>query len=185
MGPWRIPCVALALLAAQAGATWAAEDLAVEVQGKGAGFAVRAGATVAAPLSLVWEVLTDYENLPRFIPGIAKSGVRVRKGNRALLEQRGEARFLVFSFPVQVELDVRENPQTSIVSRAVGGNLRRLNGRYDLHVDAGNVSLRYTGEIEPDFGLPAVINSFVVRSMVEAQFSALVAEIERRAAASK
>ena len=177
--------LALALLAAQAAAACGADDVAVEVERKGRSFAVRAGATVAAPVSLVWEVLTDYERLPQFIPGISKSIVQAREANRVVVEQTGEARFLVFSFPIEVRLEVRESPQTSVVSRAVAGNLRRMEGRYELHLEGGSVRLRYTGEMEPDFGIPRVLGTLLVRSMVEEQFTAMVAEIERRAAPAK
>ena len=93
-----------------------------------AAFAVRASAIVAAPASLVWEVLTDYDNLARFIPGLSRSMVELRRANRVQLQQNGEARFLFFAYPIDVRLEVVESPRDSITSRAVGGNLRRMNG---------------------------------------------------------
>jgi carbon monoxide dehydrogenase subunit G len=175
----------LALFAAQAGAACAAEDLDVEVERNGHSFAVRAGATLAAPVSLVWEVLTDYDNLARFIPGLLQSAVQLRAANRVVLEQKGEARFLVFAYPIEVRLEVLESPRDWITSRAVGGNLKRMNGRYELRAESAGVRLRYTGELEPDFDLPPVIGTLAVRSMVQEQFAAMVAEIERRAAVSR
>ena len=172
--------LALALLVVSPGLIYAADDLAVHVERNGRSFAVQAGATVAAPLSLVWEVLTDYDNLARFIPGIAESVVQQRATNRLLVEQRGEARFLVFSYPIQVRLEVLESPRERIVSRAVAGNLKRMSGRYDLKAENGGIRLRYTGELEPDFRLPPIIGTLAVRNMVEEQFAAMVAEIERR-----
>jgi len=127
----------------------AADDLWVDVDRSGTRFAVQATATVAAPVAVVWEVLTDYDNLASFIPGLSVSAVNRRSGNRLQVEQKGEARFLVFSYPIEVVL------------------------------------LRYTGELEPDFGLPPIIGTLAVRSMVEEQFGAMVAEIERRAAVLK
>lgn len=176
--------VVFALLAAQAGAASAAEDLAVTVERKGAWYAVRAHATVAAPVALVWQVLTDYENIPQFIPGIAHSAVLLRAQDRLLIEQRGEARFFVFSFPIEVRYEVQESAPHWIASRAVGGNLRRMSGRYDLHPNAVRpvVQLDYTGEIEPDFDLPPLVGPYALRSMVQDQFTAMVGEIERRAA---
>lgn len=187
MRSWRIPCIALALLVAQAGAASAAEDLAVAIERKGRMFAVRARATVAAPVALVWQVLTDYEKLPQFIPGIASSTVLLRSADRALLEQHGEARFLIFSLPIEVRYEVLESPPHWIASRAVGGNLRRMSGRYDLNPNAARpgVQLHYTGEIEPDFELPPLVGGFALRSMVKEQFTAMVEEIERRAAPAK
>lgn len=164
----------------------AADELVVRAERRGQRIEVQARARIAAPLAIVWEALTDYEKLPRFIPGIAKSVVRVRQGNRLLVEQSGEARFLFFSFPIEVTLEVTESPQQWVLSRAVSGNVRRMNGRYDLEPGAvgGMVLLRYNGEIEPDFDLPPLVGVAALRGMAEEEFTAMVAEIERRVAAN-
>ena len=176
--------IACALLLA-ANCAFAAEDLVVEAKRHGEGVEVRARAFVAAPAALVWRVLTDYERLPRFVPGMARSVVSERRDNRLRLEQAGEARFLVFSFPIEVQLEVVESAPRWITSRAVGGNLRRMSGRYDLQPDAarGGVVLAYAGLIEPAFDLPPLVGTAALRHMVEEQFAAMVAEIERLAAA--
>jgi ribosome-associated toxin RatA of RatAB toxin-antitoxin module len=174
-----------AFLAWHASAALAADDLAIDVQREGRSFTVHAAATLAAPAALVWEVLTDYDKLPRFVPGLASSTVQLRAGNRAVVEQKGEARFLVFSYPIEVRLEIAESPGRSIVSRGVAGNLKRMRGRYDLHHGSQGIYLRYAGELEPDFELPPLIGTLAVRIMVEEQFAALVAEIERRASATR
>jgi ribosome-associated toxin RatA of RatAB toxin-antitoxin module len=171
------------LLAVQVAPAGAAKDLSVEAERHGERVEVRARALIAAPVAAVWEVLTDYEHLPRFIPGIAKSVVRSRDDSRLLVEQSGEARFLIFSFPIEVRLEVTERPRQSISSRAVAGNVRRMTGRYEIQPDAehGTVLLRYVGEIEPNFRLPPLIGVAALRRTATEQFAALVAEIERRA----
>jgi ribosome-associated toxin RatA of RatAB toxin-antitoxin module len=184
--------MAVALLAAAYGAPgFAADDVSIDAERRGDSIEIRARALIAAPPALVWQVLTDYERLPGFIPGLTKSVVRERQGNRLVLEQAGEARFLVFSFPIEVRYEVIESPPGGISSRAISGNLRRMNGRYELQPaparpgmegGRGVVLLRYEGEMEPAFELPPVIGLVAVRSMVERQFTAMVAEIERRAA---
>ena len=165
----------------------AAEDVLVEADRHGERFDVRARAVVAAPPALVWQVLTDYEHLPRFIPGITKSVVRLHQGNRLLLDQSGAARFLLFTFPIEVQLDVVEWPPDWIASRAVGGNVRRMNGRYELRPDParGTVLLLYYGEIELDFDLPPLIGTVALRGTVEQHCLAMVAEVARRAAAAR
>lgn len=182
MPPWSLPSIACALLLAANGAL-AAEELAVEAERGDDGVQVRARAFIAAPVDLIWSVLTDYERLPAFVPGISTSVVRARQGSRLRLEQSGEARFLVFSFPMDVQLEVTESAPDWVVSRAVGGNLRQMNGRYDLKPDAarGGVMLTYTGLIEPRFDLPPLVGTAALRHMAEEQFRAMVAEIERRA----
>jgi ribosome-associated toxin RatA of RatAB toxin-antitoxin module len=184
---WSVSFVAVAfllLMAAHAAPGLAAEDVLVEAERAGEGVEVRARALIAAPQSLIWEVLTHYEQLPSFIPGITTSAVRSRQGGKVTVDQSGEASFLVFSFPINIRLEVTENPPAWVASRAVSGNLRRMNGRYDIQPDPrGGVLLRYSGVIEPDFELPPLIGTAALRGMVEQQFMAMVAEIERRAAA--
>jgi len=178
--------MAVALLAvAYAAPGSAADDVSIEAERQGDSIEIRAHALIAAPPALAWQVLTDYERLPSFIPGIVKSVVRQRQGNQLVLEQTGEARFLVFAFPIEVRYEVTESPPDWVASRAVGGNLRRMNGRYELQSSTvqGSMLLRYQGAIEPNFDLPPVVGVVALRSMVEQQFTAMVAEIERRAAA--
>jgi carbon monoxide dehydrogenase subunit G len=155
-------------------AALAAEDLVVDAQRQGESIEIQARAVIAAEPALVWEVLTDYAGLPRFIPGIATS-----------VDQAGEARFLIFTFPIEIRLEVIETPPRSIASRAIGGNLRRMTGRYDIQPDAAQKTstLRYQGAIEPNFDLPPLVGVAAMRGMVEEQFTAMVSEIERRAAA--
>lgn len=179
------PNLLATLLTLQAAVALGADDLWVDVDRNGGSFAVRAEATVAAPIATVWQVLTDYDNLARFIPGLSRSAVQARSANRVVLEQKGEARFLVFSYPIEVRLEVLESPTNTIVSRAIEGNLKRMSGRYELRNAGGGIQLRYSGELEPDFGLPPIIGTLAVRTMVEEQFGAMVAEIERRAASAR
>jgi hypothetical protein len=182
MGAGCMTALLLSMLAAEA---HAADGLSVQATRRGGRFDVRAQAEVTAPAALVWEVLTDYSRLPTFVPGLSKSVVRLRDGNRVVLEQSGEARFLLFSLPIEVQLEVVEWPPDWIASRAIGGNLRRMNGRYELRPGAspGTVLLLYFGEIVPDFQLPRFIGAVALRASIEQQFVAMVAEIERRAGA--
>lgn len=180
-----LPNLLAAFLALQAAVALGADDLWVDVDRNGSTFAVHAVATVAAPISTVWQVLTDYDHLASFIPGLSRSVVQTRDADRVVVEQRGEARFLVFSYPIEVRLEIIESPTDSIVSRSIEGNLKRMQGRYELRKAAGGIQLRYSGELEPDFRLPPVIGSLAVRTMVEEQFGAMVAEIERRAAPTR
>lgn len=175
--------LAVLLLAATPAAVLSAEGLQVEAKRADDGVQVRAEALVAASVAVVWQVLTDYERLPGFIPGIAKSVVRERRGNRVILEQSGDARFFIFTFPVEVTYEVVETPESSVTCRSLAGNLKRMSGRYDIEpAGSGAVRLRYSGFVDPDFNVPDVIEAAALRSMVEEQFAALVAEIERRAA---
>jgi hypothetical protein len=53
---------------------------------------------------------------------------------------------------------------------------------YTLEAGQGRVLLRYTGRMVPDFYVPPLIGTLVLRHSVETSFRALVDEIERRQA---
>ena len=162
----------------------AAEDLSVEAARKGAFVEVKARATIDAPLGVIWAVLTDYEKLPDFVPGLKKSRVASRNGTTVVVEQSGEARFLMFSFPVDVVLEAVEKPQSSIRVRSLSGTLRYLEGGYDVEAepDSGKFILRWVGTIAPDVSLPPLFGEVVMRMSIEDQFIGMVREIDRREA---
>ena len=164
------------------GSAYAAEDLTVEASQKGALVEVRARATLQAPLSLVWTTLTDYERLPEFIPGLKKSRVISRSGSTAIVEQSGEARFLMFTFAIDVTLESIEQPPSSIRVRALSGTLRHLEGGYAVESDpnSSRVVLHWVGTIAPEVSLPPLIGELVMRMCIEDQFTGMVREIERR-----
>ena len=96
-------------------------------------------------------MLTDYGRLAEFVPDLQASRVISRDGNQAVVEQKGEARLLFFSFPIDVRLAVTEYPYERVVSRAVAGNFREMRSAYSLEAGQGRVALRYSGRMVPGF----------------------------------
>jgi hypothetical protein len=84
-----------------------------------------------------------------------------------------------------VTVSSEEYPPYSIRIHVLKGNLRRLDGGYQIAPRAdGESELTWKGLIEPDSFLPAFMARPVLRTIVEAQFSGMVSEIRRRSAAS-
>ena len=140
-------------------------------------------ATLRAPLEVVWATLTDYNRLPKFVPGILRSHLVEYRGRAAIVEQLGEARFLFLSFPIDVTLASVESPPHAIDVHVLKGNLRKLDGGYRIEPRSdGRLTLRWRGLIEPAEPLPPLIGEFLMRLNVASQFFGMVDEIERRAA---
>jgi len=108
------------------------------------------------------------------------------RGNEAIVEQTGEARFLFFKFPIHVTVGSALRPPNAIDVRVLKGNLKRLDGGYRIEETGdGRIVLRWNGLIEPDTLLPPIIGVAVMRSNIEDQFNGLVREIERRETLSR
>ena len=157
-----------------------AADVMVHASRRGEVLLVEASAEFDADVRETWQVLTDYDHLAEFIPGMHVSRVLLRDGNGLLLEQKGAARLLFFTYPIEVKLAVDEFPYERITSRAVAGNFKEMRGDYHVEAGEGRITLRYRGRLTPDFFVPPLIGTIVLRKNVERQFGALVDEILRR-----
>ena len=180
--PWRRLGPVLILLAWLPAAAGAAEEVLVEAARAGTAVAVSARASVKAPLAIIWNTLTDYEHLPEFIPGMKRSRIIGRRGPAAIVEQDGEAGFLIFRVPIHVVVESAEYPPHLITIQVVRGNLRQLEGRYQIEQGASAEEhvLRWSGIIEADTVLPAFITVPLMRANIEDQFTGMVREIKRR-----
>ncbi|HEX7811518.1 MAG TPA: SRPBCC family protein [Burkholderiales bacterium] len=172
-----------AALAGVGGGSDAASDFSVKTEKRGDEVHVDARASLLAPLAVVWQTLTDYDRLPDFISGISKSRLLEYRSNAAIVEQVGQAGFLFFTVPIDVVVESMELPPHRIDVRLIKGNLKKLDGRYEIEegaTAADPIVLRWHGTIEPEKALPPLIGELILRNNVTRQFRDMVNEIERR-----
>lgn len=149
---------------------------------EGAAVIVEAFEDIEATPQQAWAVLTDYEDLARFIPDMTESRIISRTGNTVVVEQKGSASLFLLSRPVQVRLEIVESPYEWVTSRAVSGSFKEMAGRYELKPQGGGMlRFTYTGRIVPDFWVPDFIEAAAVKRSITRQFSAMMKEIRRRA----
>ncbi len=175
--------VLVALLALFTGGSNAAGDLSVKTEKRGDEVHVQARATLAVPLAVIWQTLTDYNRLSEFISGISRSRLIEYRGNAAIVEQFGEAGFLFFKMPIDVTVESLELPPHVIEVRLLKGNLKKLEGRYEIEegaTPADPIILSWRGTIEPEKPLPPLVGELILRNNVTRQFRDMVNEIERR-----
>ena len=121
-----------------------AQEIAIRTGRDGEFITVSASAVMRVDPRIAWAVLSDYDHLSKFIPDMQSSRVVSREGNKVRVEQKGDVGFLFYREPVNVTLEVDEEPQRRIVARSVAGNVRGLETRYELHSSGAGVRLDYT-----------------------------------------
>jgi hypothetical protein len=174
------------------------DAIKVEVRRSGRRFEAEAVLELAADARTVWDTITDYDALPRFMPGIRACRVIGRQplangAEHLVVEQHGEFRFLLFSQAMTVMLDIEHQPLRLAQAKATSFDLglfkRRaidvFEGRYDLkalaaHGQAARTQLRYTSLIGLRLPPPPAIGSVAVRQNLAAQLEAVAEEIARR-----
>lgn len=167
---------------ALAQAATAGDGFTVIAEPRGSAVAVDVRATVTAPHAVIWSTMTDYGHMSEFVPGMQSSKITERRGSTAIVEQRGEAGFLIFSYGIDVIVASTEYYPDSIEIRVLKGNLKRLDGRYHLErgEKEGTWVVRWVGLIEPTLALPQFLSVRLIRNSITDQFRGLVDEIGRR-----
>jgi ribosome-associated toxin RatA of RatAB toxin-antitoxin module len=156
-----------------------AAEVTVSATRSGEALQVEASAEFEGSLTRAWQVLTDYGRFTAFVPDLHVSRVISRDRNNALVEQKGAARLLFWSYPMDVRLAVTEHPYERVESQSVAGNFREMRNTYRLEMRRGHVLLHYSGRMVPDFYVPPLIGTLVLQHNVESTFRALVNEMER------
>ncbi len=177
-----VPLLWLALAAAAAPPAFEPR-ISVHVDRQSEAVAVDTRALLPVPARIVWEVLTDYNRIAAFVPGLRESRLLSGAGEPLLLEQKGEISFAGFSFDIEVLARVEELPFHSIRFESVAGNMREMRGEWNVEdLEAGS-GLRYRLRVVPGFWVPPVVGPAVIRRNFIDQFDALAREMMRRAAA--
>jgi len=142
-------------------------------------FRIDSVSRIVAGRDVAWAVLTDYDGYIHFVPGMTVSR---RVGDQPLrIEQRGEFGVLFFRKPVHATLEVVESPPSDIYFQSVEGNLRTLETEVNIRSDGDQVIVTYRSVIEPDFWVPPLIGTAIVRAAIRRKLGAVAEEIERRA----
>jgi ribosome-associated toxin RatA of RatAB toxin-antitoxin module len=147
-------------------------------------YRVAATFETAQAASLVHEVLTDYEQIPRFMPDVRSSRVVAREPGHVVVEQEATARVLFFSKTVHLRLLVRETPETIRFTDACGRSFRRYEGAWTLREQEGGVIVSYELLAQPAFEVPEFILTRLLKRDADRMIARLQAEMAARAAAA-
>ena len=165
--------------------TWislaAAAEVTVKVERQENAFQVEASLLVAVDKGVAWQVLTDYDNLASFVPGVRSSRIVSAPGEPLLLEQKGESGFLLFRVPIEVVSRIEEAPLNTIRFQSVSGTLKNQSGEWALERHDHATRVSYRTNITPGFALPPLIGPEVVGRDVRIMFESVAREMLRRA----
>jgi len=147
-------------------------------------FEITAIGFVHATPERAWEVLTDYERLPEFVPDLVAARVLSRNGNVVRMEQKSSAGFLFMAHTIRMLLQIEEVPCATIDVAMVEGDMRRYDTHWDLEPvgqgSAAGTRVTFSGVMEPAFFVPPLFGRSVVEVNLRRTVEAVVAEIERR-----
>jgi ribosome-associated toxin RatA of RatAB toxin-antitoxin module len=103
----------------------------------------------------LWSVLTDYDDLHRFIPNLDSSRQLWRRGSRVAVEQVGVQMFCGLRFSARVQLELTEDrPAGRLAFRLLEGDFRCFEGAWRVGGDAAGSWLLYELSVQGKPGMP-------------------------------
>jgi len=139
-----------------------------------------------APIEIVWQVITDYQNSAKFISSLKSSSETPLAPNKLQVEQVGRVGWNALNVEIKTIYHVQLNPvEKKIQSVAVGGDLKRVSMFTQLHAKAGGGTLlEYSLITDPARWAPLVIAEELLKRNAYQSFADLKREILRRSATS-
>jgi ribosome-associated toxin RatA of RatAB toxin-antitoxin module len=174
---WIAAGLATALLSTGIAASDGAPDLAVR-EDHGVYF-VTARFHVQQPAKAVWNVLTDYEQIPRFMPQIKTSIVVERAPGHAVVQQEADSRFMMFSKRVFLLLDITEAGETLTFRDRSARSFSRYEGTWCVREENGATNVEYELTADPDFDVP----DFLVKRLLKRDAGQTVDQLRAELAA--
>ena len=167
-------------------ATCASASASTSVEVERVDSLVRVSATIEALASadLCYSVLTDFDHMAEFLPGLKSSSIVSLPGEPLRLRQVGRPVLGLSSLGVDVTHAVTLDPPHEYKFTKVAGNLRQMRGTWHVVGDTTHCTIDYRAEIEPDFWIPPLVGPLLIKQQVRKQVEALLAEIYRRAQAA-
>jgi hypothetical protein len=151
----------------------------ISVRDEGGMYSVSARFSVAQPAAVVRAVLTDYERIPDFMPGVRTSRVLERGDGYARVEQEAVSKFLLVSRRVHLVLDVAEDHEALRFRDLCGKSFTRYEGAWTIGTERDRTTVRYDLTARPAFDVPG----FVLRRLLDRDARTMIEGLRSQIAA--
>ena len=143
-------------------------------------YRVDARFVVAESPAVALAVLTDYEQIPRFMPDVRTSTVLERGNGRAVVEQEAIARVMMFSKRVHLVLEVQEQARAIRFRDRCGRSFTRYDGSWQITEEDGGAAIVYQLNAKPSFDVPQFLLRRLLKRDAGLMIERLQAEIDAR-----
>jgi ribosome-associated toxin RatA of RatAB toxin-antitoxin module len=124
-------------------------------------------------------VLTDYANIPRFMPDVLASEVVERENGIVRVTQEAVSEYMFFSKRVHLALDIEEGTRTIRFRDRCNKSFHVYEGAWTLTPQADGTELAYELTAKPAFSVPG----FVIRKLFNRDARAMVERLRSEIAA--
>ena len=136
---------------------------------------------MGADVHVVWQVLTDFEGMSRFVPSIRRSVPLAFSDGGLAVAQEFERRAFVFTRTVNVRLLVQEQPERQIVFRDVAlQDFDTYEGSWQIEPSGRGSKVTYRLTAKPRGPVPAFVGRGAFKDAATEMLVELGNEMARR-----
>jgi len=142
---------------------------------------------VTASPQIVWQTLTDYANLYKFIPNMTSSKILESRGNRKVIEQIDSRQVFLISITSRTKLAIQETAQKQIDFRLIDGDLAKMEGYWKIEPVSTaprrpptQVLITYTVNAQPNSSTPADAFYSIFKEALGGTLQAIKQEVNNR-----
>jgi ribosome-associated toxin RatA of RatAB toxin-antitoxin module len=142
-------------------------------------YTVLARFVVEQPPAVALAVLTDYEQIPQFMPGVRSSTVLERSAGRTVVEQEAVSSVMVFSKRIHLVLEIDEGADVLRFRDRCGRSFVSYKGTWRVSSDEGRTTITYELTAEPSFEVPG----FMLKRLMRRDSAQMIERLQREIAA--
>jgi ribosome-associated toxin RatA of RatAB toxin-antitoxin module len=129
---------------------------------------------------VVRAVLTDYANIPRFMPDVRASEVVERQDGVVRVDQEAVSEYMFFSKRVHLKLEIEEGAQTIRFRDTCNKSFDMYEGAWTLTPREDGTEIAYELTAKPAFSVPGFVLRKLLNRDARAMIERLQAEIATR-----
>lgn len=176
-------CVLFGATQLAAANDWELHD--IDVREEEGVYRVQARFAIPQPASVAFAVLTDYEQIPRFMPDVRTSTLLERGNGRAVVEQEAVARVMMFSKRVHLVLEIQEEASAIRFRDRCGKSFTRYEGSWQLMEQRGSTAITYELIAKPSFDVPPFLLRRLLKRDARVMIERLQTEMATRSRSSR
>ncbi|MCR4300407.1 MAG: SRPBCC family protein [Sulfuricaulis sp.] len=148
-------------------------------------YTVNFAVVLEAPRDRVWDIMNEFEQLPRLSTAITESRVLSRPSkdhHRLQLTYQACVLFLCRTTKLVADVQARPKDELLVIGEPALSDWRHSRERWTLNDEGARSRLRYTAEWEPDFFVPPLIGPWMIKYFLEREIQTTARRVEALAA---
>jgi hypothetical protein len=141
---------------------------------------VTASVQLPVPPCGAFRLMTDYDSLPKYIPGMMSSHHEYIRNNLVKVWQEGEVELWFFRYRINSLLEIQETPIRKISFKQLDGKLASYSGEFDLLDVPMGTQVQYRAELTLRHYIPVFLAKIIIEDEIRKRFSAIAKEAVAR-----